>query len=234
MSVCLIQPRLSMSRLTSRLMSHSISDLLLHPTPRRVLFARAASKRFLVRASFLLCLMFSAHEASAADGRITFDGQVNDTTCQINGLDKKADLTVTLPKVNTSALASDGETAGLTSFTLKLTGCKISTGTVYPHFLFGESINAQTNRLKNSSTGIGGARNVEVALLNDDLSPIDLARDAGEQNVLKAELEAVTAGEPATTTGEATLKFFAQYVATGGAASAGNVNANVLYAMVYP
>jgi major type 1 subunit fimbrin (pilin) len=172
--------------------------------------------------------------AHAADGRITFDGEISDMTCKINGLDKNADLNVKLPKVNTSALVADGDTAGLTSFTLKLTGCKTSTGSVYPHFLYGESIDAQTNRLKNSGTGVGTARNVQIAILNEDLSPVDLAKDAGEQNVLKATLTPVESGQPATTTGEATLKFFAQYVATGGAATAGQVNANVLYAMVYP
>jgi major type 1 subunit fimbrin (pilin) len=195
---------------------------------------RVSPKRVLVCLSFIAGLLLAAHDASAADGVVYFDGEISDTTCQINGLDKKADLTVKLPKVNSSALAADGETAGLTSFTLKLTGCKISTGSVYPHFLYGATIDPQTSRLKNAATGLGDARNVEVALLNEDLSPIDLARDAGEQNVLKAELIPVTAGEPATTTGEATLKFFAQYVATGGAAIAGAVHTNVLYAMVYP
>lgn len=185
-------------------------------------------------ASIVALAFLGTSDAFAADGRITFEGEVSDQTCQINGLDKNADLNVKLPKVNTSALTTDGDTAGLTSFTLKLTGCKSTTGSVYPHFLFGESINPQTNRLKNESTGVGNARNVEIAVLNEDLSPVDLAKDAGEQNVLKAELSPVTSGQPATTTGEATLKFFAQYVATGGAATAGRVNANVLYAMVYP
>ena len=191
-------------------------------------------RRLSACASIVILIMLGTREAVAADGRITFDGEVADATCLINGVDKSADLTVKLPKVTTSALAADGDTAGLQSFVLKLSGCKTASGSVYPHFLFGESIDPKTNRLMNQSTGNGNARNVQIAILNEDLSPVDLAKDAGEQNVLKVELNAVTSGEPATTQGEATLKFFAQYVATGGAATAGRVNANVLYAMVYP
>ena len=191
-------------------------------------------RRIALRTSWLVYAVLAAYDAHAADGRITFDGEIADSTCQINGLAKNADLMVKLPKVNSSALATDGDSAGLTSFTLKLTGCKATSGSVYPHFLFGDTIDPRTNRLINSNTGNGGARNVQIALLNDDLSPIDLARDAGEQNVTKTELTPVTSGTPANTSGEATLKFYAQYVATGGGASAGVVHANVMYAMVYP
>lgn len=190
--------------------------------------------RALLHTALFAYALFAASDAHAADGRITIDGEIADSTCQINGLNKNADLTVKLPKVNSSALSADGDSAGLTSFTLKLTGCKATSGSVYPHFQFGETVDPRTQRLINSNTGNGGARNVQIALLNDDLSPIDLARDAGEQNVTKTELAPVTAGSPAVTTGEATLKFYAQYVATGGAASAGVVHANVMYAMVYP
>ncbi len=53
--------------------------------------------------------------AVASSGTVTFNGKVTDVTCKING--GNGDLTVTLPTVPTSALASAGDVAGATNFT---------------------------------------------------------------------------------------------------------------------
>ncbi|MEJ0003875.1 MAG: fimbrial protein [Pararobbsia sp.] len=166
---------------------------------------------------------------------LSFDGKVTAQTCKINGLDKNANLTVKLPTVSTSALVKSGDTAGTTPFELKLTECKTASGTAFPHFEPGASIDPTTGRLINTGTGNGLAENVQVALLNENLSPIDLKAAPLMQNVKIGELKPITTGSgaDAQTTGEATLKFFAQYVATGGAATAGIVNTTVQYAMMY-
>jgi major type 1 subunit fimbrin (pilin) len=191
-------------------------------------------KRLAIALSLVVISMLREQRAYAADGRIQFNGTISDQTCKINGSDKNADLVVSLPKVNTSALSTPNDRAGLVSFVLKLTGCKAKSGTVYPHFLMGETVDPTTGRLFNSSRGLGGAKNVQIKLLGSDLGVLQLARDSGDQNVLKAELEPVSAGEPAVTTGEATMKFYSQYVASGGPATTGELESTVLYEMVYP
>ena len=178
-------------------------------------------------------ILFFSGTAHAADGLVSFEGKITSQTCKINGLDKKADLTVKLPTVSASALAATGDKAGATQFEFKLTECTNATGTAYPLFEPGATIDAETGRLKNSGSGPGLAKNVQIELLNEDKSPIDLSKEADAQNVSVATLESKISGTPPQTTGEATIKLFAQYVATGGAAVAGNVNTTVQYAMVY-
>jgi major type 1 subunit fimbrin (pilin) len=187
------------------------------------------------RLTFVLgcATLFCVQTAQAADGLVSFEGTISSQTCKINGLGKDANLSVKLPTVSASALATTGDKAGATQFEFKLTECTTASGTAYPYFEPGASIDAETGRLKISTTGPGLAKNVQVELLNEDRSPIDLAKGADEQNVKVATLESKISGTPPQTTGEATIKLFAQYVATGGAAAAGSVNTTVQYAMVY-
>ncbi|CAB3791004.1 fimbrial protein [Pararobbsia alpina] len=177
--------------------------------------------------------LFFLQTAQAADGMVSFEGKISSQTCKINGLAKDANLTVKLPTVSASALATAGDKAGATQFEFKLTECTTTPGTAYPYFEPGASIDTETGRLKVSTTGPGLAKNVQVELLNEDRSPIDLAKGANDQNVKIATLQSKTSGTPPQTTGEATIKLFAQYVASGGAAVAGSVNTTVQYAMIY-
>jgi major type 1 subunit fimbrin (pilin) len=187
------------------------------------------------RITFIMgCMaLFFSGTSQAADGLVSFEGKISSQTCKINGLDKNANLTVALPTVSASALATAGDKAGATLFEFKLTECANATGTAYPLFEPGASIDGETGRLKNSISGPGLAKNVQVELLNEDRSPIDLSKGADAQNVKVASLESKISGTPPITTGEATIKLYAQYVATGGAAVAGNINTTVQYAMVY-
>jgi major type 1 subunit fimbrin (pilin) len=179
-----------------------------------------------------MVLLFSG-TSHAADGLVSFEGKISSQTCKINGLDKNANLTVPMPTVSASALATAGDKAGATLFEFKLTECANAAGTVYPLFEPGATIDGETGRLKNSTSGPGLAKNVEVELLNEDQSPIDLSKGADAQNVNISTMESKISGTPPVTTGEATIKLYAQYVATGGAAVPGNVNTTVQYAMVY-
>jgi major type 1 subunit fimbrin (pilin) len=173
--------------------------------------------------------------AQAADGKIWFEGKVTLQTCKINGLSKNADLKVPLPTVSTSASTGVGERADNTPFELKLTECAAAATTAYPHFELGSSVDQTMGCLVNLGTGPGSATNVQVALLNGDQSPVDLAAEPSEQNVQIGTLKPVTTGsrETSKTTGQATLKFYAEYVATDGAATGGTVNTSVLYTMLY-
>ncbi|VWD43914.1 MULTISPECIES: fimbrial protein [Burkholderia] len=156
----------------------------------------------------------------AADGTITVTGKIGTQTCTIDGNSTGGkDFTVTLPKVSQSALSSGGMTAGRTPFTIGLKNCAEATGNVYTHFEPGATVNSTTGQLINAP---GGAKNVEVALLNGaDYSNIGLG--------MAEERSAVVA----LSNGAATLPYYAQYVAIGGAAGQGKVNTSVTYSIMY-
>ncbi len=160
--------------------------------------------------------------AMAADGTITINGQVNSSTCQINGSTGPGNITVTLPTVTTHALAALNQTAGTKPFSIALTGCPTGPGntTATAYFEPGPNVDTATGYLKNN----GAATNVQVQLLNGDLDPIKLNMPQASQNS-----KAVT-----LTSGAGTLNYYAQYIATAAAgATAGSVATSVTYTMLY-
>ncbi|AXF21794.1 fimbrial protein [Burkholderia pyrrocinia] len=156
----------------------------------------------------------------AADGQITINGKIGSQTCTINGNDSGGtNFTVQLPKVATSSLAVGGSTAGRTPFNIALTNCTPNSGNVYTHFEPGTTVNSTTGQLVNAQ---GTAKNVEVGVLNgNDHSQIGIGKAAENSTAV------------ALSNGAATLPYQAQYVAMGGAASAGTVNTSVLYSIMY-
>jgi major type 1 subunit fimbrin (pilin) len=88
------------------------------------------------------------------------------------------------------------------------------------------SIDSATGNLINSGT----AANIQVRLLNGAGgnaiagSPINLGAPDKMQN----------SGQYGITGGAATMNYYAQYVANGGAAGAGNVNTSVKFTLEYP
>jgi major type 1 subunit fimbrin (pilin) len=156
--------------------------------------------------------------SQAADGTITFQGNITAQTCKISGNGGGKDFTVTLPTVSTSSLTAAGATAGRTPFRIALTECSGS-GNVATYFEPGPTIDTTTGQLKSNGT----ATNVQVGLLNNDFSKIMLGAAQSSQN-----------SKPiAIASGAANLDYVAQYVATG-AATAGAVNSSVMYTIIYP
>ncbi|MCP2010643.1 fimbrial protein [Duganella violaceipulchra] len=152
----------------------------------------------------------------AADGTITFTGSLSAKTCKISGNGAGKDFTVTLPPVSTATLAKLGDKAGGTPFHITLSDCS-DAGKAAVYFEPGLSTNWATGALKNSGT----AANVEVALLNKDMSPIKLGQTA--QGVLLADT---------AKGGTTTLEYIAQYTATGITA-AGTINTSSMYTISY-
>ncbi|MBS6359126.1 fimbrial protein [Burkholderia sp.] len=177
-----------------------------------------ATLRSLVAVAALASLAPSI--SHAADGSITFTGKIGAQTCKINGNGTGgANFLVTLPKVSTSSLAQGGTTAGRTPFYISLSNCTPAAGNVYTHFEPSATINASSGNLLNKE---GTASNVEVSLLNNpDMSIIKLGMDAENSKPV------------ALNNGAATLSYFAQYVAMGGAATTGTVKTSALYSIVY-
>ncbi|RZT42956.1 fimbrial protein [Cupriavidus agavae] len=174
-----------------------------------------------------------APQAFAADGTITFTGAVSGQTCTVNGSTSGSDFTVALPAVRAASLDADGDTAGRTPFTIALTSCNPTTGTVAVHFETGANTDVVTGRLRNTvvttaatetAAAVTGAGNVQVGLLNADQSAIVLGAAFGAQNSQTVALAS----------GAANLQYYAQYVATGAAATAGTLSTSTTYTIVYP
>jgi len=159
-----------------------------------------------------------AGSAQAADGTITINGQITDVTCNIAVNNGSNNATVTLPTVSTSALAAADQTAGATPFKIALSGCSGGTmNTASAWFEPGANVDSTTGRLKSNGT----ATHVQVELLNSGMSPI--AAGAATQNDTPVNISG----------GTGTLSYYAQYHATGGAATAGSVTTSVQYTIQY-
>lgn len=161
-----------------------------------------------------------SQSALAADGTITFNGEVTGQTCSING--GTNNLVVTLPTVAAITLDTPGKMAGLTPFTIDLTGCAATPGKVRVAFEPGTTVDASTGRLR---TAAGGATNVQIGLRNAaDATAINLGAAAAGQNSTAVDI----------VNGNASLRYTAEYVATGGAATVGLVTTSVVYSLAYP
>ncbi|CAP44816.1 fimbrial protein [Bordetella petrii] len=166
-------------------------------------------------------ILAAAHVAAAADGTITFTGQILATSCTINVNGKgNANDTVALPQVNISALATTAATAGWTPFEIKLTGCQGPLVSAMANFEPGPNVTPQ-GRLKNIATVLPASA-VDIAL-----------RQAGSTNNIVVGSAASTQSTPVSfNTGAATLQYEAGYYATAPA-TAGAVESNVTYSIVY-
>lgn len=179
--------------------------------------------------SSLLVIAAAPAISQAADGTITFNGNITGQTCVINNGAK--DFTVNMQTVPTSALAADGQVADVVSDSIKitLTGCTqngatpAANGAVRARFEAGPNVDSVTRRLRNAS---GTATNVQVGLINSNGS--DIAVGAADQSAGNpyVSITGATAG-----TGTATLVYGHKYVATGGAARAGTVVTSVQYSL---
>lgn len=136
-------------------------------------------------------------------------------------------LTVKLPTVDTSQLASSGVVAGTTPFSIAMTNCP-NGASVATNVFSGGSVNASTGNLKNTtSTGNGGARNVEVRILNGQGSSL-----SGAINFSKTTAATQNSGTFNIANNAVTLNYYAQYYATG-TGGAGAVTASVTYTISY-
>ena len=171
-------------------------------------------------ASFGIAALAS-QSARAVDGTITFTGKVVANTCAFKVNGGSSSNTVVLPVVFTSALTAAGKVAGNTTFTISATGCDPLLTSVQAYF-GGANVDATTGNLMN--TGAGAAGNVQVQLLNGTTTVMPL-------NTVNATAQNSPVGT--FSGGAATMNYSAQYIAVGGAATAGLVNTSVTYTINY-
>jgi major type 1 subunit fimbrin (pilin) len=182
-------------------------------------FGRALVVAAAVIAAPLSCL--------ASDGTITVSGQVTSETCTTitnsGGQTAGPIFTVKLPTVSAATITNTG-TAGLTKFSLLLSGCTITasgTNSLFAYFEPNSSVNAQ-GRLSS------GLTNVDIELLNaSGTTAINLGAASGSQNSTTAQVT--------TSTTSATLTYYAQYRYAGsGTVGTGLASASINYTIVYP
>lgn len=187
-------------------------------------------KKLCLNTALFTVLSCIGHVAAANDGTISFDGVISDATCVISGGDNRGetaspDFTVKLPQISVTALDGDGKRAGDTPFFIKLSGANCPNGkiaSVFFEMAQSTNINATTGNLKNTTaTSSGGADKVEIGLLNKDKSVLNL-------NTANNTPQEVTIASNA-----ARFDYWAQYVATGGASTAGEVKSDVVYSIKY-
>ena len=157
------------------------------------------------------------NSAVAADGTITFTGRITSQTCTIN--DGRPDFSVLLPTVSVQTLNASGTTAGRTPFRINLTNCDEDLEEVAVYFEPGANTSLYDNRLINTGT----ATNVELQLLNDNLTPLKLSEGVDAQGVKFIPVK----------NRAATLTYFAEYYAIGST-GAGTVESSTQYTVVYP
>lgn len=173
--------------------------------------------RTLANSSVILSGAMLSQAVSAADGEITFVGNITSVTCTINN--GSPDFQVTLPTVSTQTLNAAGLTAGRTPFKISLSDCSDGINQVGVYFEPGSYTSLTDNRLINS---VNPNSNVQIQLRNADASVIKL----GEGSAQGGQTVPVN-------NGSADLTYFAEYYATGVTAP-GAVNSATQYTIIYP
>ena len=177
-------------------------------------------RKSIALAAVLTAATVAPLSASAADGTITFNGQVTAQTCSI-ATPGGADFSVNLPTVISNSLSAAGETAGRTAFSIQLAQC--DAGQVATYFEPGATVDFSSGRLNNQAAQ-NAASNVQIQLLggNGQFLPV-VASGTAQDNSQWVTVD---------TTGTANLNYFAEYYATGNA-GAGDVSTSIKYTIIY-
>lgn len=153
---------------------------------------------------------------------IKFQGEVTDQTCSVTINGNASTPTVLLPTVPTSALSAAGDTAGLTSFSIGVSGCTpMATAQSIKTVFVGNQVTSAGN-LGNTGT----ATNVALQLL-DPATPsasFNLGNSAGYAAT------GLTLGASETS---ASYDYAVRYITETGHATPGSVLGSVQYAVSY-
>jgi major type 1 subunit fimbrin (pilin) len=167
---------------------------------------------------------FAAHQAMAADGTIALNGEISAVTCSVHGGtpgNNSGDFTVPLRNASTSEFKNVGDVAAAGNYSIFVgeaseAGCTDGT-VVHVHY---EPNSPQIDQTTGNLKVTGGADGVQIQLLNNDRSVINLANASDSATY--------------TISGNTTeLPFFAQYVSTATSITPGIANSSVLYSIAY-
>ena len=191
-------------------------------------------KKTLIAASlvFLSGSVLSVNAAST--GTITFNGQITDTTCDVNVNGQGANATVTLPTVPSSTLTTQGMVTGRTNFNMQLTNCTLSSvsgdtvSKVSAYFQAGATVDPTTGHLKQQSSS--GATNVSLQLIDGGSNQPIKAGDASQSTSNTFYNLTDTGGAVITT--PINLPYAVEYFADGKT-TPGVVTSSVVYNLQY-
>lgn len=169
----------------------------------------------------LATLSLAYTTSASANNTVKFLGEVSTQTCTVDINGVSSNPMVLLPTVPSSALATQGDTAGATKFTVNLTGCTSESSTTAIKTVF-VGYNVTTNgNLGNT----GSASDVSINLLDSDgTTTLDFTSGF-------ATTSAMTLGSNATSTSQ---ELTAQYYAEANSVSPGSVITSAQYAITYP
>lgn len=181
-------------------------------------------KKTLLTGFVALTTLSASSVYAAQQNSIRFKGEVSAQTCNVSINDSTlAAPVVLLNTAKITDLSTAGKTSTPTKFSMKLTGCTDpQTAAQDIKMQFASSNVDASGNLKNTAIS-SPASHVAIQLLDPDNNVINLT--SGEAF---AKAFTLNSGE---TSGEA--QYTAQYIATGGAATAGNVEATVQYSISY-
>ncbi|NNS07415.1 fimbrial protein [Erwinia sp. JH02] len=173
-------------------------------------------KKRLLATSMIAALALPVPAVIAANGTITFTGDISNTTCNVSVNGRNSSTTIVFEPISASALAKAGEVANEQPVILTLTNCQNPTENVRALFDSTET-DSMTGNLKNK----GSAANVQVQLMDNNRKPIKLgdgSQASGPSFKIVDDL--------------ATLNYFARYYATDKV-EAGDVSTVVNYSLSY-
>lgn len=170
----------------------------------------------------LSCAALSPLSALAADGTITFQGNITNSTCVVSTSGGTANMTVTMPFTVSSALSKPGSTSQTVPFAINVSKCSPTMGASVFTYFESANINPATGALKNTVTS-GGATNVEIQILEKG-APLFLAMDANGQGSGQTSVSISNGG--------AVRNYGARYFSTGPITS-GLVNTSTQYTVIY-
>lgn len=168
-----------------------------------------------------------------ATGTITFSGLLVGSTCattvSASNVTASASPTITLPTLTNTIFTSAGTVAGKTPFTIHLEGAdcsitdSVTTTTKFatPYFVNDTSKINDQGRVTNVT---GTATNVDIQILNNTSTPINLATDETTQ------IKSTSTGTEANKTN---FLYYAQYYSTAASVAAGTVGGSVTYNLIY-
>ena len=156
--------------------------------------------------------------------QITFQGEVNDQTCQVR-VNGQENAIVLLPTVSTAELGAANATAGVTPFTVSISGCK-------PHDK-DAALKIKTNFLGRSVTATGVLINTASTNAATKVGLQLMDKDAGGTPIKLNGVTAVAGLELPKDQTRAAQKFAVRYISEEGGATAGAVSAIVDYSITY-
>jgi major type 1 subunit fimbrin (pilin) len=161
-----------------------------------------------------------ATNAFAADGTITFEGVVNDTTCTLDT--NSQNMSVLLPSVTSTAFsgANTAASSPAVKFSLTATGCDVGAVSASVLFATGGNVDSTNGNLNNN---FAGGTDAQVRIYKaDGTTPINLA-NYGESASNKGNIVG----------GNATIDFYANYFSKNAKPVAGVLKTSIQYSMQY-